>query len=161
MPAGPDLRELERLLVVAAETGETMTRARVQDEFQVGAGDADGMLSALREHGKAVEVAPGEWRGPTQDELDRAPAEPERVVVDVPDENGDGAGTDDVMAQLQAGGRGGGWTGARVAQVLGEPTVRLTRGIAEALDAEAVGKLVKAALDGLEEGEIFVLEVTP
>lgn len=167
-PASEDLRELERDLELAAERGETVTRAEVQEKYGAGAGDVDEMLNVLREHGKAFEVAPGEWRGPTLAELEEARAavvEPPRVKVSVPD--GDGDVDPDFAARAErlsdaiTRRRLLGATGERVAMVAGEPTVRLTRAIAAALDADALGKVVQAALDGLEDGEVFVLEVTP
>jgi hypothetical protein len=154
-PAGEDLRELERELTVAAESGEPMTLAAVQESLGVGHDDAVGALETLREHGKAVEVAPGEWSGPTQDELDAAAASSveatPRVVVraDVPEE------AEDVPRRARAP------AGAEGILTLAEPTVRLTMAIAEALDADAIGKLVKAAIAGTEAGEVFILEITP
>jgi hypothetical protein len=153
-PASEDLRELERLLTVAAETDDRVTVAQVREEFEVGHNDAMGMLNTLREHGKAVEVAPGEWQGPSLDELDGAQQGPGPVVVRTPDPP-DQLEEDEQAAPREAPQWGTAFAGGS------EPTVRLTMAIAEALDAEAIGKLVKAAIEGVEDGEVFVLEVTP
>lgn len=150
-PASEDLRELERLLANASDSGETVSLNAMREEFPDWPRDGLlGALGTLREHGKAVEDAPGEWRGPSSEDASEAP----RVAVSVSDEPEEEDARPPARAVM-------GVTGERVAMVSGEPTVRLTRSIAEALDSDALGKVVQAALNGLEDGEVFVLEVTP
>jgi hypothetical protein len=154
-PASEDLRELERVLTAAAERGESCSVGGLREEMDVGTAELSAMLDTLREHGKAVEEAPGEWRGPLMDEIDAAApaAEPLRVVVnaDVPEAR-------EVEEIPIPRGRTE-WTTMGYEQG-SQPTVRLTRAIAEALDADALGKLVKAGLEDVGDG-VFVLEVTP
>jgi hypothetical protein len=159
-PAGEDLRELERELTVAAEQGETREFGRLREEFGVGTQELQAMLDALREHGKAVEEAPGEWRGPTLDEVDSAPVESPRVMVsaDVPEDEGGMVPADGRIIERHGH---GGLPAAMFAGQQADPNVRLTMAIAEALEAEALGQLVKAAIAGLPEHESFILEITP
>lgn len=161
-PASEDLRELERQLEMAAERGETMTINALRTEFDGSGSPATvdevlEMLGTLRQHGKAIEEAPGEWRGPTLDELERM-EEPARVTVTLPetpdgppdpDEVRNGAGRA-LVRQLEQSFGGG-----------VEPTVRITQAIAEQMTAEALGQLVAAGLKSVAEGETFLLEVLP
>lgn len=163
-PASSDLRELERELLMAAERGETLSIAEMQEIAGAGHDDLMAMLDTLREHGKAVEDAPGDWRGPLQDELDAIAAadrKPDPVRVSVPDhESENGGGRAAELAELA--GRQRIETEPAPAEWFGpDPTVRLTRSIAEALDAEALGKVVQAALQGLDDSEPFLLEILP
>lgn len=149
-PASEDLRELARLLEIAADTGDRVTLAQVREEFGVGHEDALALLGELRANGKAIEVAPGEWEAPSGIEgvtmpVDESVAEPARVVVSTPD-----------LEPPPARGAQGVFVGGPAV-----PTVRLTMAVAEALNAEALGQVVKAALGGLEDGEAFYLEVAP
>jgi hypothetical protein len=143
-PATGDLRELERLLLIAADDGSELTVSAVQEAFGVVHEEAVGMLGTLREHGKAIEVVPGGWRGPLASEgmALEAPPEPQRVQVQelgaVPDE-------DPVPPA--------GWS-------LG-PTVRITRAIAENMTDVALGQLVQAGLKSVAEDETFEMEVIP
>lgn len=149
--ATEDLRELARLLLIASEQGETCTTAALQDELGAGHDDLMGMLNTLREHGQAVEAAPGEWRGPMADEVDRvAAAEAPRVGVHI----------DDGDAEQSPAATGSAFA-VRGPMVNGEATVRITRAIADALEDGALGALVKAGLAGVEDGELFVMEVLP
>lgn len=147
-PADEQLRELSRLLVIASETGDARSFPSLQEELGVGHDDLAGMLDRLREHGQAIEAAPGEWRGPMADELPREQepeAEPEspRVRVDAP--------ADD----LPEPGRG-----FLSEAVTFGATVRLTPGVAAALDAPALGAIVKAGIDEAKEAGVpFILEV--
>lgn len=146
-PASEDLRELERLLVVAAETGEPREFASLREELAIGHDDMQKALDTLREHGKAQEVAPGMWSGPEAGAVSVPPAP---VVVSAPEP--------EPLADLDEG-----YADAATREAMRfdvAPTVRLTVAIANALDPDALGKLVKA---GIEEasaaGETFTLEV--
>lgn len=74
-PATEGLRELERELMLATEVDETRSFPELQERFGLGHDDLAASLDMLRTHGKAIEDAPGEWRGPHQDEIDRAIAQ--------------------------------------------------------------------------------------
>jgi hypothetical protein len=126
-PATEDLRELERLLLVAAETDETRGVEGLCEELGIVPSVMAGLLDELREHGKAIEAAPGEWRGPMQDELDEVDVEPEppRVVVSSMEAVSGGVEAQEVAP----------WRRSAVDSV--PPHVRLTMGIAHALDPAA------------------------
>lgn len=145
-PATEDLRELERLLVIEAERGATVTEAHLREELGVGHDDLRELLSTLCEVGKAVEEAPGEWTGG-----DGVPAAQEapRVVVKA----GEPEEVDGPPAVRSSGLPG--WGLEPPAQV------RLSRGMIEALGAEALGALIKAGISDTVEGGTFRLEVTP
>lgn len=153
-------REVQRLLVVAKDSGEPASEALLQEECGLGHDDLHGVLDQLREHGMAEEVAPGEWQAPS----DRVPAR--ALEVEVPDEPDDRVEAaraamrerDEMSSEVQRllGSRAGGSSFA------GAPTVRLTTAIANALDAEALGKLVKAGIDeATAHDQPFTLEVAP
>lgn len=153
-PATEELRELARELTIAAEQGETRRFDELREQLGMGHEDLEQALGTLREHGQAVEASPGEWRGPLMDELEGGrPAgadDDERVRVSVPDASE--AGEEEEPAQ--AGGA------ALDFLAPGDATVRLNRAIADALDDESLGKIVKAGLAGSGD-EVFVLEVLP
>lgn len=155
-PAGETLRELERELLIASEQGETRAFGDLQGQLGVGHGQLEEALDTLREHGKAVEAAPGEWRGPMADELGEGPvngsqpeAEEPRVEVHVGGEDEPGA-----ISAVD---------GSRVEfypPPADQPTVRLTFAIADALEPASLGALVKAGIsEAKEHGEPFWLEV--
>lgn len=168
-PATEDLRELARELELAAERGVSLTFSVMQEQFGLGHHDLEVSLDLLREHGQAVEESPGEWRGPTMDELDTAaktgttPAADDgrvRVRVDEGDAAQDEAATAgrDRLREMdgqRAPAASSGWIGEATAA---GPDVRLTRGIAEKMGDEALGQLVKAGLEDAD-GDTFVLEV--
>lgn len=149
-PASEDLREAARLLQIAGETGEPVSFATLQGELGVGHDDLSSILATLAEHGKAEEVAPGEWSAPDTATLP-APADDGRVRVrvsesDEPDEPGAGAEADEFA----------------FGRVLSQPSVRLTMAIAAALDAAALGQIVKAGIeDAASRDEPFTMEVLP
>lgn len=152
-PAGEVVRELERDLLVASESGETRTFAELQDTYGLGHEDLAAALDTLREHGKAVEAAPGEWRGPMADELGSGP--PAGAG-----ESADGAGP--VVVSVGEGEPEDERPPARwlseSAQV--QPTVRLTMAIADALEPQSLGALVKAGIEEARgDGVPFWLEV--
>lgn len=160
-PASEDLRELERLLVIAADSGETRSVAGLQEELGMGRSDLMGALDVLREHGKAITVAPDEWSGPGVEDMppESADAGPVRVSVSDDEDGGERAveyfrRQDGQLEPLPDG-------EARRWHTIGAagPTVRLTRAIADALDPEAIGKIVKAGLESAD-GDRFILEVT-
>jgi biotin operon repressor len=153
-PANEETRELGRTLLIAAESGQTRHLAELREEMGVSTAELSQMLDTLREHGQAVEVAPGEWRGPLADEVEAAAAPLEPVRVSVPanaEDNGEGRlSPPETFDPLRSG-----------VQVFA-PTVRLTMAIANALEPEALGALVKAGISESEErNETFVLEVLP
>lgn len=152
-------RECANLLVVAAEQGEPISEGRLREELGVGHDDLRGMLAQLSDRGMASEVAPGSWTAGVAE----AESMPEPVVVsvaeraeasprlaDAPDARqgrGERQGRD-IEQWLQAG-------------VMVDATVRITRGIAHALDAEALGKLLLAGLADTGDDDVFVLEIVP
>lgn len=153
-PATEDLRELERLLVVAAETGESREFGTLREELAMGHDDLTQALNVLREHGKAHEESPGCWTGGSDDA--GGP-----VVVSVPDpaepheENGGAAALERFD---RARGEPRPFT-SESAAVAGA-TIRLTVAVANALDAESLGKLVKAGISEAVEQELpFTMEV--
>lgn len=141
-------RELERLLVVAAEEGRTLALSEMQGELGVGHDDLGEMLDALREKGTAVEAAPSEWRGPMVDEMppsEPAPDQERRVRVSV------GENDREQLAPR-----------ATALSVGMDATVKLTPAVAAALSAEALGEVVKAGIaEANKAGDAFVLEVGP
>lgn len=142
-PASEMVREIARELEVAGEQGQTMSVAALRDHFELGHDDLLEALDALREHGQAVEAAPGEWRGPMADELPQP--EPPRVRVSVADEEPPEREPLPRGTLLSSSGA----------------TVRLTPGVADALNAEALGAIVKAGIEEAKAlGEPFVLEVS-
>lgn len=155
-PATEEVRELERLLVIASDLGEARSFASLREELGIGHEDLEAALGVLREHGKAQELTPGEWSGPDGDALEpEHVAEADRVVVSVPesDSESDTRAPADAASQSPPGPGVLSW----------EPTVRLTMAIAQSLDAQALGALVKAGIDDAATrfGEVFVLEVLP
>lgn len=144
-PATEDLRELERLLLIAADGGSELTVSAVQEAFSASHEAAAEMLGTLREHGKAIEVVPGGWRGPLASEgTSLEPAEPQRVQVTA-------APADD--PELSAEPPQGYWGVG--------PTVRITRAIAENMTDVSLGQLVQAGLKSVGEDETFEMEVIP
>lgn len=150
-PATSDLRELERALRLATDQGATREFASLREEFEVGHDDMEAMLDLLRTHGKAVEDAPGEWRAPYDDEgVDDDDPEVEaglRVSAETDESAQPAAAAQPGEAQRW------GFAGAML------PHVRLTRSIAAALEAEALGRLVLAGI--ADTDGVFVLEVVP
>lgn len=157
-PANEDIRELERLLVVAADLGEARSEASLREELGLGAHDLQSVLGLLREHGKAFEETPGEWRGPLMDEGANAP-----VVVSVSDAvDPDASPAAMHAAALEAmAHRGPDMTALPFAPALSAgATVQLTPGVAAALSAEALGAVVKAGIDeAIAAGMPFVLRI--
>lgn len=156
-PATEEVRELERLLVIASDLGEARSFASLREELGIGHEDLEAALGVLREHGKAQELTPGEWSGPDGDALEpEHVAEAERVVVSVSGPDGESVEDDRApLGRAEVSVQTGSWAI--------EPTVRLTMAIAQSLDAQALGALVKAGIDdaATREGEVFVLEVLP
>lgn len=164
-PATEDVRELERLLVIAADSGEPVSFAKLQEELGLGHADLRASLDVLREHGKASEVTPGEWSGGEGLSAVEAEGDPEPVRVSV-GESESSPTADEIDSRAEALiARDGQPT--ELAQGWGsigaEPTVRLTFAIASTLSAEVLGALVKAGIDdaATREDETFVLEVVP
>lgn len=137
-------RECANLLVVAAEQGEPISEGRLREELGVGHDDLRGMLAQLSDRGMASEVAPGSWTAGVAE----AESMPEPVVVSVAERAEASPRLADAPDALQAG-------------VMVDATVRITRGIAHALDAEALGKLLLAGLADTGDDDVFVLEIVP
>lgn len=158
-PASEDLRELERLLTVARETNDTLTEAVLMDELGCGHNDLTAMLDTLREHGKAVQESPGEW---VAGDGEPAQAESERVKVHLVEnepEGDDAAAIErapvDALEPITPQ-----WTGL-VPPFITPADVRLTRAMVAALDPAALGALIQAGLEGVEDGAVFRIEVMP
>lgn len=136
----------------ARDENRTVPLAELQEEVGVGHGDLQETLSALRERGEAVEGAPGEWRRPFDDEL--ADARPVSAASDR-------SGRDDLDAIEERVRVRNGQPPAprpRVTSESGECV--LTVGVAQALGAEALGKLAAAGIEeAVAEGRAFVLRV--
>lgn len=148
-PATDDLRELARLLVVAAETGEPREFASLQEELALGHDDMAVALDSLREHGQAQELAPGMWSGP--DGESRLPNPAPRLTVAAPTPEDD---DDEDAAEFGELPRGS------TSLLEAGATVRLTVGVAAALDAPALGAIVQAGIsEAHEQGLPFVLVV--
>lgn len=157
-PANEMLRELERVLTLAADSGEPAARASLQAELGVGGDELQSMLDELRAHGKAVEVTPGEWRGPLAED---GAAEPQPVTVSAPEpENQDELSDEQVRAWFARQDREPMAAPMPAVDMVSGATVRLTPAVADALDPEALGKLVKAGIDEAKAvGLPFILEV--
>lgn len=145
-PAHEMSRELVNMLTVAADRGEPVPFAELQEALGVGHSDLEGMLDQLRIRGMASEAAPGEWTGAAPGG-GGASESASRVEVSVPDEEelGEPVGLEGLHRAM--------------AEAAARPTVRLTRAIAEALGDEALGQLVKAGLGDTPDGEPFWLEI--
>lgn len=148
-PASEDLRELERMLVIAGETGEPRPFAELREELAFGHEAMVDALDVLRQHGKAEEVAPGLWS--SMEGAPPAPAAKGPVLVSVSEPERQ------TMADVLDG------SDAEVSRgPLAYGEVRLTMGIASSLSAEVLGQLVKSGIDeAAAAGGGFVLEVTP
>lgn len=159
-PADGDLRECERLLTVAAEEGVAVSEAWLQDELGVGRTDLMRMLDTLREHGKAVEVAPGEWGqgdGPAAaEEAAVAPVVVQTADVDEPEA---GVALDDPRPTSFEGAQE--YIAEHLRSAPPASHVRLSRGMVAALEPDALGKLIRAGIDDVGDGLVFRFEVTP
>lgn len=111
--------------------------------------DLTAVLDELREAGAAVEAAPGEWRGPYEDEAGEAAA---RAAMDRRD------GRDEELDEEDPGPSP--FREERPSEEASE--VVLTTLIASALDSETIGKLVQAGInEASSERRAFVLRVLP
>lgn len=141
----------------ASDIGETRSRAQLQASIAIGAGDLEAVLNELREAGEASEVAPGEWEPVMVVDVPPGAPEPEPergVEVDEFEEHEPGMVPADGRLVHRHGVPGRvGYSGVP------ERAVLLSRAMVESLDAEALGKLVLAGVQG-EEG-VFVLRVEP
>jgi hypothetical protein len=156
-PANEMLRELERELEIAKDEGVTLSVEELMERVALEGDDMDAALDILRTHGKAVEESPRQWRAPYGDEVPEA-VESARVRVSATtDESHDG-----VAASMEQ------WEAEQLPlpplipplqYIPPQATVRLTRSIADALNAESLGQLVKAGI-GDTDGP-FLLEVVP
>lgn len=144
---------VEDALRRAADQGESMTIAALQEAAGVGREDLEATLEELTKRGEAVEEAPGEWRAPYEDERrdQRKPDEPDgrdervRAALDGPAPRAGEAVLEGARALAGGGGE-----------------VVLTSAMANALGAETLGELVKAGIaEAAEQAREFVLVVRP
>lgn len=143
----------------ATDVGETGSRARLQAACALGAGDLEAALATLREAGEITEITPDVFElipvgeREEREALDAEEAERARVEAGEPMAL-PGAERPPAGAHLAREAR------RPFAELLAaqQSTVKLTKGVAAALNAETIGALVKA---GIEEaaGGPFVLEV--
>lgn len=141
---------VEDALRRAADQGESMTIAALQEAAGVGREDLEATLEELTKRGEAVEEAPGEWRAPYEDERrdQRKPDERDERVRAALDGPAPRAG-EAVLEGARALAGGGG-------------EVVLTSAMANALGAETLGELVKAGIaEAAEQAREFVLVVRP
>lgn len=141
-------REVAMALVNAREQGETVPEAKLREDFGLGHDDLRGILEQLAGRGMAQEVTPGDWESIDTREEEPVEADSGRVRVNVPEPG------DEPEAQEEE-------PFAPEPFLMSQPTVRLTVAIADALDAEALGKLVKAGIEDSADDEVFVLEIVP
>ena len=136
---------VERALADKAVGGETITEAALQEEVGIGHDDLRATLDALREEGKAVEEAPGEWRAPYEDEEQIEAGEPAA----------ERASSADLPSTALSAPR----ADSRLARA-GEVTTVLTAGMAKSLGADALGQFIHAGIEDAS-GRPFVLRVEP
>lgn len=120
----------------------TVAEATIQEEVGIGGGDLRATLDVLREGGKAVEEAPGEWRAPYEDEERAAAAPP--TAPSIPDDGDEREHASPVPRRTRA---------AAV-------ETKLTAGMAKALGPDALGQIVHAGIEDAGEAP-FVLMVEP
>lgn len=163
--AAPAARDVEALLTAATEQNETWTIERLMDELGTSESDVAEALDQLRSVGKAMEDTPGEWRGPYEYERRSEVGEPGPVTVTVSEDDGEPGetfvrdtftGRPGTRLEEHAGEYGAVWEGVVESQPV---SARLTRGMATALGAEALGALVQAGIEETPEGQPFTLEV--
>lgn len=131
--------ELQRI----SDSGQLASRALLREQVGVGARDLDRALDVLRERGEASEVEPDGFRMSREDVQDAPDAPP---AVAAPQRTGD--------------------TRERISRVgdvefAREATVTMPRAMVDAIDADALGKILKAGIDAAPAGLSFVFEVTP
>lgn len=136
----------------ASDVGELRSRSQLREAVGVGAGDLEAALAALRDAGKATEVEPDAYRLVQEGDLDDEPA---AAATPEPGLS---------LAEAEARVRPPAGTQAR-ARMDGAPvagaTVTMPRAMVDALDAPALGALLKAGIDSSEPAVSFVFEVTP
>lgn len=141
--------EVGTILDRKRDQGEMASFAELREETGVGHDDLKDVLDTLRESGQMVEAAPGEFRRPFDDEVAGGAAESRPAPE--PDE--------EPLAE-EAPRLGAERPRPRVTSPEGE--CLLTMGVAKALGAEALGKLVAAGIEeAAEQGGAFVLRVSP
>lgn len=123
-----------------SDTGGLASRAELREAVGVGASDLEAVLDALRELGEASEVEPDGFSCGVQE----------------PAPTG-GAALDEEPEPMPPAER------VRVAEFAGgfDAQVMMPRAVANVLDAEALGKLLKAGIDTTPAEETFTFEVTP
>lgn len=137
--------ELRRI----ADRGELASRSQLQEAVGIGAGDLELALGELRERGEASEVEPDRFGVPVSEEErgvegDVLPEEQREMLPD----------------PLSAPGpKERGPEPWRIASHGAQ--VSMPRAVAGVLDAEALGKLLKAGIETAAADVTFVFEVTP
>ena len=144
------LEEVSNVLRRLREQGEgVVTAERIRGEVGIGHEDLTDVLAELRERGEISEEAPGEWAVAGEDDgevgvsLSDAEANARAAMdrMDGKDRRRPAASGDSATPPFAGVPRSGTVAGA---------TTRLTVGVADALDAETLGSLVKA---GIEEAK--------
>lgn len=153
----------------ASDIGEHRSRAQLQQECGLGSGDLDAVLEELRGAGEATEVAPDAFEAMSEEVREARAA----ARADEEDEGAEEGERDDepppftreaempslAEAERRAG-RGAPSAGGATAPATRE--VRLTMGVAGALDEAALGQLVKAGIDEARgDRAVFILTVSP
>lgn len=136
----------------ATDVGEARSRAALQEEVGLGAGDLQGVLDVLFLAGEASEEAPDEIVAAPQGEpvpaREPAAAAPEPGPPRPAEPQPRGP-----VSAFQAG--------SYREEYARESTVTMPRAMVDALEAPALGSLLKAGIEAAEEGVPFVFEVTP
>lgn len=154
----------------ASDIGEQRSRAQLQQECGLGSGDLEAVLEELRGAGEATEVAPDafeamseevrEARAAARADDEDAGAEEGADEEPEPHEGRGPAHLPSLAEAERAAGRGAPSAGG--APPVAKREVRLTMGVAGALDEAALGQLVKAGIDEARgDGAVFILTVSP
>lgn len=143
--------ELRRI----ADHGELASRSQLQEAVGIGAGDLELALGELRERGEASEVEPDRFGVPVSEEERDVEGDGEGHVLPSPEQQREML--PDPLSAPGAKERGpGAW---RIASHGAQ--VSMPRAVAGVLDAEALGKLLKAGIETAAADVTFVFEVTP
>lgn len=170
MSSGIEVEAFEQVrlkLVERTEQGEPITEAELREELGIGHDDLTGVLTVLRERGDATNVAPAEWRAPYESEREEAAADDAATAAldhfdgkNGPAEEEDGAPAssrgEEPIERTPPPARDG-----RVI-VAEAGNVTLTAKVLAAMDAETIGKLVKAGVEEASDASLpFIFRVEP
>lgn len=143
-----------------SDTGEGRSRQQLQEVAGVGAGDLETILADLRLTGTITEQAPDEIvmvdseEAPDDDDSEDGVA-PEPGVSLAEAERGAARRTRETRAIGAIG------KGPNRVEFVREATVTMPRAMVDALEADALGKLLKAGIGAADAAQAFVFEVTP